>query len=115
MKKLSNNKVFNTKVQEYIRDYKNKDINLIKKELHAIEEGDHVPFVKACEIWVRGGELACYYSQVAQDLADLFECSVDRTWEVFDDDGDKMWEYYVHLMARELYHLVKGEKVYIQW
>ena len=34
---------------------------------------------------------------------------------IFDNDGDKMWEYYVRLMTRELYHLVKGERVYIQW
>ena len=116
MKKLSNNKVFNTKIQEYIRDYRDKDINLIKKEVHSLENGEvHLSLVEACEKWVRGGELACYYSQVAQDLADLFECSVERTWEVFDDDGDKMWEYYVRLMSREVYHLVKGERVYIQW
>ena len=36
MKKFSNNKVFNTKVQEYIRDYRDKDINLIKKEVQIL-------------------------------------------------------------------------------
>ena len=116
MKKLSNNKVFNTKVQEYIRDYRDKDINLIKKEVHSLENGEvHLSLVEACEKWVRGGELACYYSQVAQDLADLFECSVERTWEVFDNDDFKMWTYYVNLMSRELCHLVENERVYIQW
>ena len=115
MKKLSNNKVFNTKVQEYIKAYK-QDYTLenLRHEIKGLESKKCGLFM-ACQKWVQGGCLACYTSQVAQDLADLFECSVERTWEVFDDDGDKMWEYYVKLMSREVYHLVKGERVYIQW
>lgn len=115
MKKLSNNKVFNTKVQKYIKAYKqNYTLEGLRHEIKGLEN-QKCGLFKACQKWVQGGCLACYYSQVAQDLADLFECSVARTWEVFDDDSDKMWTYYVNLMSRELCHLVKGERVYIEW
>ena len=115
MKKLSNNKAFNTKVQEYIKDYK-QDYTLenLRHEIKSLETQTCGLF-KACQKWVQGGGLACYTSQVAQDLADLFGCSVERTWEVFDDDSDKMWTYYVNLMSRELCHLVENKRVYIQW
>ena len=115
MKKLSNNKVFNTKVQEYIKAYK-QDYTLdgLRHEIKGLEN-QKCGLFKACQKWVKEGCLACYYSQVAQDLADLFGCSVEKTWEVFDDDSDKMWTYYVNLMSRELCHLVEGERVYIKW
>lgn len=115
MKKLSNNKVFNTKVQEYIKAYK-QDYTLedLRHEIKSLETQTCGLFM-ACQRWVQGGMLACYYSQVAQDLADLFECSVERTWEVFDDNECDLWDYYVNLMARELCHLVEGERVYIKW
>ena len=115
MKKLSNNKAFNTKVQEYIRAYK-QDYTLenLRREIKSLETQTCGLF-KACQKWVQGGCLACYTSQVAQDLADLFECSVEKTMEVFKDDSDKMWTYYVNLMSRELCHLVENKRVYIQW
>ena len=115
MKKLSNNKAFNTKVQEYIKAYK-QDYTLkdLRHEIKSLETQTCGLFM-ACQKWVQGGCLACYYSDVAQDLADLFDCSVEKTWEVFDDDSDKMWTYYVNLMSRELCHLVEGKRVYIQW
>ena len=115
MKKLSNNKVFNTKVQEYIKAYK-QDYTLegLRHEIKSLETQTCGLFM-ACQRWVQGGMLACYYSDVAQDLADLFKCSVDRIWEIFDDNECDLWDYYVNLMSRELCHLVEGERVYIQW
>ena len=115
MKKLSNNKVFNTKVQEYIKackeDYTLEDL---RHEIKGLENKTCGLF-KACEKWVQGGMPACYYWDVVQDLADLFDYSVDRVWEIFDNDEFKLWNYYVRLMARELCHLVKNERVYIKW
>ena len=83
MKKLSNNKAFNTKVQEYIKAYKqNYTLEDLRYEIKSLETQTCGLFM-ACQKWVQGGCLACYTSQVAQDLADLFSCPVERTWEVF--------------------------------
>jgi hypothetical protein len=62
---------------------------------------------------VEGGAFDCYYSQVADTMAELFETTADRIWQYYHEDGGKMWKVYKHIFAKNLCCLAENNRVYI--
>lgn len=109
----TNNRLFCLRVQSYIKSYHDeRTLDSIRREVKSLMH-PNLTVGEACIKWVEGGTLACYYSDVAKDLATLFRCTVEDIWSSFNDNETHLWDYYVKLMARELLHIVTKERCYI--
>ena len=69
-------------------------------------------YIKAKEL-VMGGCFDCYYSQVANTMAEWFNTTADGIWAYYKDNEQKMWESYVHIMAKNIVCLAEGKRVYL--
>ena len=110
----TNNKFFCLRVQSYIKSYyDNRTVECIRREVKSLQ-CNGLTVAEACKRWVEGGCLACYYSDVAKDLGELFGYSSDEVWTYFNNNEIRLWNYYVKLMVRELLHIVNKERCYIE-
>jgi hypothetical protein len=62
---------------------------------------------------IEGGAFDCYYSQVADSMAEFFNTTADRIWAYYHENGSKMWDSYVHIMAKNLVCLAENKRNYL--
>lgn len=107
----TNTKEFMAKVQKTIVNDFEWDANRINNQFKVFT---NLPtdYLKAKKL-VTGGCFDCYYSQVANTMAKWFNTTSDRIWEYYKDNGVKLWDAYVHIMAKNIVCLATGERVYI--
>ena len=55
----------------------------------------------------------CYYNDCADSMAGWFDCSVDDIWAYYKEDSQKLWQWYIHFIVRELEHIRTNKKCYI--
>lgn len=70
-------------------------------------------YAKAKEL-VTGGCFDCYYSQVANTMAKWFNTTTDGIWAYYKDNEQKLWENYVHIMAKNIVCIAEGKRSYIK-
>lgn len=106
----TNTKQFMAKVQNtIINEFEWNQDKLIKQlQVFIHLYGD---YNRAREL-VLSGCFDCYYSQVAETMATWFDCTVDDIWAYYKDNSQKIWDSYVHIMAKNIVKIVNG-KIYL--
>lgn len=107
----TNTKEFMTKVQNTIVNDFEWNAEKLKNQLEVFN--DFTTYQRARRL-IEGGTFDCYYSQVANTMAEWFNTTSDGIWAYYHDDADKMWETYIHIMAKNIECLVEGRRVYVK-
>lgn len=107
----TNTKVFMAKVQKMIKEDYGWTPVRIKKQIKVFLDSSTI-YAK-CKKLVTGGCFDCYCSQVAETMAELFDCSVDEIWKYYKNDEEKLWAAYCHIFAKNLKCMATGERCYL--
>lgn len=107
----TNTKDFMTKVQKMIKEDFGWSPDRIKDQIKVFS---NLPTTYAkCKELVTGGCFDCYYSQVAETMAELFECSTDEIWKYYKNNEQKSWGTYCHIFAKNLECMATGRRCYV--
>lgn len=111
----TNTKNFRKKVQQYVLNYMvdNNDVDVLKNQLKHYKN-----IFKAFNFYdvgirlVEGGVLACYYSSVAEDMAQFFDFTIEDIWSYYNDDASKLWTSYKNIIASNI-NAIMSNRCYI--
>lgn len=109
----TNTKEFMAKVQSSIidEDFTKEDL---KKQVDCLINNrvNVLPYHAGAEM-VQGGYFDCYYSQVAETMANWFDCTVAEIWAYYKNNEQKLWTTYKHIMAKNIECIYTNKRCYI--
>lgn len=56
---------------------------------------------------IEGGSFDCYYRQAAESMANWFQCSDDDIWAYYKENGERLWEVYSAILAKNIRRTLK--------
>ena len=106
----TNTKAFKAMVQKFIvNSFDNLDS--FKQTFKNCKTYNKTKYQAACYM-VEGGCFDCYYNDVAQTMADWFDCTSDNIWQYFEDDSEKLWSAYIHIIAINIVNIIDNLKYF---
>ena len=101
MRNKTNTKEFCRKVQETILKHFD-DFESMQNEINHYYKTFGYKYAKTM---VEYGCFDCYYSDCAESIAKWFNITVEETWHYYKEDTEKLWQWYIYFISREIEHM----------